>query len=217
MLDLVGPLNAIEAAEEAAAEGTGNDAVHYDHPHIEAFVMAAAQRGELNVRVDHGQGSITFGTDAFGSSSSGSSSSMIRTRLSRLANALSSSLSYVVPSVSQSPSEEDQRATFTALVSAVEQERERLSLNKLLATRRAELLAELNARRTKEEQSRKLEISRKQQEEDERRQQEELVRRERDRIQKELEALRTQETKKLAETLREKGTLKVDPKVRVSR
>lgn len=206
ILELVAPLN--------AGPSSAVEEVHYDHPHIEAFVMGCAQRGELHVRVDHAQGSITFGTDSFSSFTSGASSpsSLIRNRLTRLASVLSESLSYLEEPSAQ-PSEEEQQATFTSLVEAANEERARLSLNRTLASRRAELLAELSARRLKEEQSRKLELTKRQQEEDERRQQEQLKLRERQRIEKELENMKIQEAKKLAETLIEKGTLKVDVKV----
>lgn len=207
VLDLVAPLN--------AGPSSAVEEVHYDHPHIEAFVMGCAQRGELHVRVDHAQGSITFGTDAFSSStpSASSPSSLIRNRLTRLATVLSQSLSYV-ESTTVAPSEEEQQEAFSSLVETANAERARLSLNRTLASRRSELLAELSARRLKEEQSRKAETLKRQQEEDDRRQQELLRTRERQRIEQELEAMKVQEAKKLAETLIEKGTLKVDVKVR---
>lgn len=207
ILRFVAPLNAGPSEPPSIAV----DKVHYDHPHIEAFVMGCAQRGELQVRVDHAKGSITFGSEGFGASAA-SPDSLVRTRVTRLATALAESVSYIEP-VPSSLSEADQQTAYEALVAAANEERQRLNINRLMSARRAELLAELTARRAMEEQSRKLETARKQQEDEERRTQELLRKRERERIERELEQMKINEAKKLAETLIEKGTLKVDVKV----
>ena len=75
----------------------------WDTSKLEAFIMRCALRGELLVRIDHADESITFITDLFSSSTPGASTStsaslaqlqtspgeLIRTRFSRLASALS--------------------------------------------------------------------------------------------------------------------------------
>ncbi|KAG8899724.1 eukaryotic translation initiation factor 3 subunit A, partial [Tulasnella sp. 403] len=123
ILDLVAPLNA-----GPSTGGEGASEIHYDHPHIEAFVMACAKRGEMQVRVDHAQGSITFGADAFASSSAASSSpvSLIRNRLTRLATALTTSLSHLEPPV-PAPSQEEQQDAFKALVEQLDKEKKDLN------------------------------------------------------------------------------------------
>ncbi|KIO32427.1 hypothetical protein M407DRAFT_4574 [Tulasnella calospora MUT 4182] len=217
VLELVAPLNAgPSTAAPPTEEGQAVEQIHYDHPHIEAFVMGCAQRGELQVRVDHAQGSITFATPTFSSTTPGLATTStivpdIRHRLSRLASSLAESISYLTPPVTETASEEQQQA-LANLVEAANEERARLALNRTLAARRVELLAELTARRNKEESSRKLEATRRAQEEEEKRVAELKKQREREMIQLELESVKKQEAKKLAETLLEKGTLKVDVK-----
>lgn len=220
VLELVAPLNAGPSTAAATTEdGQAVTQIHYDHPHIEAFVMGCAQRGELQVRVDHAQGSVTFAAPTFSSTTPGLATPStavpdIRHRLSRLVTSLSESISYISPPTAQAPSEEQQQQALSSLVEAANEERARLALNRTLAARRVELLAELTARRNKEESSRKLEATRRAQEEEERRVAELKKQREREMIQLELESVKKQEAKKLAETLLEKGTLKVDVKVR---
>lgn len=215
VLELVAPLNANKIEGE-----DGGQVVVYDHPHIEAFIMGCAQRGEMRVRVDHAQGSITFGTDAFGSSSSASASSSstsisptvyIRTRLSRLASLLNQSLSHI--STLEPPSVDSQQVAFQDLLNAANEERSRLALHRNLAARRAELAEELAVRKEKEDAQKKQEARKKAEAEEERRLADLQKRRERERIDKEREAIKIAEAKKLAEALIEKGTLKVDVKV----
>ncbi|KAG8924927.1 eukaryotic translation initiation factor 3 subunit A [Tulasnella sp. 418] len=210
VLELVAPLNAQSSTATTAT-------IVYDHAHIEAFVMACAQRGELRLRVDHAQGSISFESDGFSTASFSSTSptTLIRTRLTRLANALETSLSYLSPAEPQKAAEA-QQAQFETLLKAVNDERSRLALHRTLVSRRSELLTELTVRKEKEEASRKAEQARKEKEEESRRQAELAKRRERERIERELENMRIDETKKLAQTLIEKGTLKVDVEVRNS-
>ncbi|KAG8883428.1 eukaryotic translation initiation factor 3 subunit A [Tulasnella sp. 332] len=212
VLELVAPLN-----ENKIEAEDGGDVV-YDHPHIEAFIMGCAQRGEMRVRVDHAQGSITFSTDAFGSSSASASSSStsisptvyIRTRLSRLASLLNQSLSHIA--TPEPASTASQQAAFQSLLTAANDERTRLALHRNLAARRAELAEELAVRKEKEDAQKKLEAKKKADVEEERRLTELQKRRERERIDKEREAIKIAEAKKLAEALIEKGTLKVDVK-----
>ncbi|KAG9004061.1 eukaryotic translation initiation factor 3 subunit A [Tulasnella sp. JGI-2019a] len=217
VLELVAPLNDNKIQSE---DGEGVVVV-YDHPHIEAFIMGCAQRGEMRVRVDHAQGSITFGTDGFGSSSSSSTAASssstsisptvyIRTRLSRLASLLNQSLSHL--STLEPPSVADQQAAFESLVIAANEERSRLVLHRNLSARRAELAEELAVRKEKADAQKKLEAKKKAEAEEERRLAELQKRREKERMEKEREAIKIAEAKKLAEALIEKGTLKVDVK-----
>ena len=189
--------------------------------------MGCARRGELNVRVDHKDGSITFvddpfvhNDDALSSASASSSSStareasiqpstadLVRTRLSKVAVCLRDSLN-AIEEKPIGPTEEEQATTFKNLVMAVESERKALQLRRALVARRRELLSELSVRKEKEESSRRAELSRREKEEDERRMREDLRRKEAERTKKEIESIRIDVAKKYAQSLVDKGILK---------
>ena len=212
LLELVVPLR------DVAVEGTGS----YDDEQIEAYVMGCARRGELNVRVDHAAGSITFSDSPFAavedpSSSTSmanigavqpSTSEFVRTRLSSIALTLHNSLTTLYPPAQ--PTQEEQQAKFAALVAATQAERKALQIRRALVARRRELLSELSVRKEKEEASRRAEIVRRQQEEEARKAAQELRNKELERARREIENIRVEEAKKLAQSLKEKGTLKVD-------
>ena len=216
LLELVAPLR------EVAAEGT------YDDEQIEAYVMGCARRGELNVRVDHAVGSITFADSPFAAvedpSSSTSAASIgavqpstsefVRNRLGTIALTLHNSLAALEPPAQ--PTEEEQQAQFAALVAAAQAERKALQIRRAVVARRRELLSELSVRKEKEEASRRAEIFRKHQEEEARRAAQDLRNKELERARREIENIRVEEAKKLAQSLKEKGTLKVDITVRLS-
>ncbi|KAI0331567.1 hypothetical protein GY45DRAFT_1275700 [Cubamyces sp. BRFM 1775] len=214
LLELVVPL------KEVVVEG----AASYDDEQIEAYVMGCARRGELNVRVDHAAGSITFSDSPFAtvedpsSSTSAanvnaiqaSTSEFVRTRLGNIALTLHNSLATLYPPAV--PTEEEQQAKFAALAAAAQAERKALQIRRALVARRRELLSELSVRKEKEEASRRAEIMRRQQEEEARRAAQQLRNKEVERARKEIESIRVEEAKKLAQSLKEKGTLKVDIK-----
>jgi translation initiation factor 3 subunit A len=184
--------------------------------------MGCARRGELNIRVDHAEGSITFCDDAFVSAEESTSvpvavrehaiqpstAELVRTRLSNLAESLHNSLNSIYPSPLQF-SEAEQQAKFSALVSATEAERKALQLRRALVARRRELLSELSVRKEKEEASRRAETSRREKDEEARRQKEDARRRELEKARKDIEFIRNQEALQLARTLVEKGRLNV--------
>ncbi|KZT64080.1 hypothetical protein DAEQUDRAFT_679208 [Daedalea quercina L-15889] len=194
----------------------------YDDEQIEAYVMGCARRGELNVRVDHAEGTITFVDNPFAgiedpSSSmsmvtSGavqpSTSEFVRMRLSSLASCLHNSLTTLYPPASLS--EEEQQASFAALVAAAQAERKALQLRRAIVARRRELLSELSVRKEKEEASRRAELSRLEKEKESRKAMEDLRKKEVERARREIENIRNEEARKLAQSLKEKGTLKVD-------
>ncbi|EED79597.1 predicted protein [Postia placenta Mad-698-R] len=102
------------------------------------------------------------------------------------------------------------RPRFVALVSAAQAERKALQLRRALVARRRELLSELSVRKEKEEASRRAELTRREKEEEARRVTEEARKKEQDRARREIEIIRNEEARKLAQSLKEKGTLKVD-------
>lgn len=195
----------------------------YDPENVEAYIMGCARRGELSVRVDHGTGTITFVDDPFVCTDDPSpytsrtheipiqpsAADLVRTRLSSLAMCLHNSLSAIHPE-SEELSEEEQQAKFSQLAAAAHAEREELRHRRALVARRRELITELSQKKEKEQITRRAELARKQKEEEERRLIEERRRREVENAKKEIESIRTEEAKKFALSLKEKGNIKVD-------
>lgn len=183
--------------------------------------MGCARRGELSIRVDHAAGSITFVDGTFSIVEDPSSSSMananaiqpstsevVRTRLSSLATCLHNALATLY---SPTPlSEEGQQARLSTLVAAAQAERKELQLRRAIVARRRELAIELAVRKEKEEASRRAELNRRDKEEEARRHLEDIRRKELEKARREVEAIRNEEARKLAESLKEKGKLKVD-------
>lgn len=215
-LSLVAPLR------ETGLEGA------FDDEQIEAYVMGCARRGELNIRVDHAEGSFTFCDDAFVSAEESTSvpaavrekaiqpstADLVRTRLSHLAESLHNSLNCIYPPASSQLTQEEQQAKFAALVTAAEAERKALQVRRALVARRRELLSELSVRKEKEEASRRAETSRREKDEELRRQKEDARKRELERARKEIDDIRNKEAMALANTLREKTNLKFSIDVR---
>ena len=203
------------------------DVCTYNAENVEAYIMGCARRGELSVHLDHSAGSITFIDDPFVSTDDPSSSSsrmheipiqpstadLVRTRLSSLALCLHNSLSAIRPE-RQKLSVEEQQTNFAQLAAATNAERVELRNRRALVARRRELLTELSQKKEKEEISRRAELARKQKEGEERRLIEERRRREVENAKKEIENIRTEEAKKFAQSLKEKGNIKVDINVR---
>ena len=189
--------------------------------------MGYARRGEPNIRVDHKDGSITFINDAFisadelqqpaastsTSAARGESSiqpsvaALVRTRLSKVAVCLHSSL-HKIEETPEALSREEQAEKFKALVVAVASEHKALQLKRAIVARRRELLSESSVRRGKKESSRRADLTRKEEEKEARRVREDLRKRERERTKKEIESIRIDEAKKYAQRLVDKGILK---------
>ncbi|PPQ90337.1 hypothetical protein CVT25_007739 [Psilocybe cyanescens] len=216
LLSLAAPL------KEAGLEGS------FDDEQVEAYIMGCARRGELNVRIDHKDGSITFVDDPFASNDDQPSTStaststlsqeasiqpstaeLVRTRLSKVALCLHDTLE-VIEEKPPAPTAEEQTAQFRTLVAAVESERKALQLRRALVARRRELLSELSVRKEKEESSRRAEFSRREKEEETKRAKEDLRRKEQERTKKEIETIRIDEAKKYAQSLVDKGILKAN-------
>jgi translation initiation factor 3 subunit A len=211
LLELVAPLRPSSEEEPSV----------FDAEAVEAYVMGCARRGELNILVNHAAGSISFVDSTFGAVEDPSSSTMtnasaiqpstsdvVRTRLNDLATCLHNSIATLFPPPVLS--EEEQQTKFSTLVSAAQAERKALQLRRSIVARRRELLAELSARKEKEEASRRAEANRKERDEEARRALEEVRKKELERQRKEIETIRVEEAKKLAQSLKEKGSLKVD-------
>ncbi|KAH9052673.1 hypothetical protein EDB87DRAFT_1656524 [Lactarius vividus] len=214
-------LSLLQPLREALAQGGGDPAI-YEPEQIEAYIMRGTHAGELSVRVDHASGTLEFVDDPFSgldnthvasSSTHGivvqpSAASLVRTRLSGIANALNHALAILEPP--PVPSAEEQRARVAALVTAADAERKALQLRRAIVARRRELLSELAARKEKEEQSRRSEESRLAKFDETRRAMEDARRREIERARAEIQQRKNEEARQLAQSLRERGNLKVD-------
>ncbi|KAL0574223.1 eukaryotic translation initiation factor 3 subunit A, partial [Marasmius crinis-equi] len=226
LLELVKPLR------DAGVEGA------YEDEQIEAYIMGCARRGELNIRVDHLDGSIIFLDEPFATTSSTDDSAraststagagynkdpsaiqpnlseLVRTRLGDVALCLHNSIQVLdAPQAAAQKEEEEEEAQkekLTSLVAAVTAERKALLLRRAIVARRRELSGELTARREKEEVSRRAEQTRKEKEEEERKARMEMQNRERERNRRELEQIRQQETDKLAKGMIQTGMLKAE-------
>jgi len=192
IFELVEPLNANITPE---TPGLGTEAP-YTRERIELFVMGSAKRGELRVLVEHVEGNVTFVEDA-----------LPRTRVSELARALHTALLKVDPPVASTSNASEK---YTALVAGAQEDRRRLLVQRAVVARRRELVSELLVRREREEASRRADTARRERLEEEQRAQKERREREMARVQREIESVRREEAKKLAEQLKARGNLKVN-------
>ena len=183
--------------------------------------MRGTHAGELSVRVDHASGTLEFVDDPFTGADDSqlpssvhgiivqpSAASLVRTRLSGIAGALNHALAIIEPP--SVPLAEEQRSRVAALITAADAERKALKLRRAIVARRRELLSELAARKEKEEQSRRSEESRQAKFDESRRAVEDARRREIERARAEIQQRRNEEARQLAQSLRERGNLKVD-------
>jgi translation initiation factor 3 subunit A len=214
-------LSLLQPLREALAE-SGGDSTIYRPEQIEAYIMRGTHAGELHVRIDHASGTLEFIDDPFSgfdntqvatSSTHGivvqpSAASLVRTRLSGIATALNHALTILEPPPVSTA--EEQRARVAALVTAADAERKALQLRRAIVARRRELLSELAARKEKEEQSRRSEESRLAKYDESRRAVEDARKREIERARAEIQQRRNEEARQLAQSLRERGNLKVD-------
>lgn len=196
IFELVEPLNANITPE---TPGLSAEAP-YTRERIELFVMGCAKRGELRVLVEHVEGNVTFVEDA-----------LPRTRVSELARALHTALLKIDPPGASSSTAAEK---YTALVAGAQEDRRRLLVQRAVVARRRELVSELLVRREREEASRRADTARRERLEEEQRAQQERRAREMARVQREIESVRREEAKKLAEQLKARGNLKVNEEVR---
>ncbi|KXN89160.1 Eukaryotic translation initiation factor 3 subunit A [Leucoagaricus sp. SymC.cos] len=233
LFDLVEPLR--ESVESETAEGETKKTMVFTNEEVEAYVMGCARRGELNIKVDHKEGSITFIDDAYAISSPSTTTSItapvassskvqlqslvgggrettIQPSLSETIHTrlsrIASSLHNTVLILDPPQPPLPQEEELKDLIASVTAERKALQIKRALVARRRELLSELSARKEKEESSRRAEVNRREKEEEQRRMREEVRVREVERAKRQVEAIRVDEAKKYAKTLVEKGILR---------
>jgi translation initiation factor 3 subunit A len=224
-LKITNLLSILQPLRDAAAEGAGN-AHLYEEEQMEAFIMTAARTGDLNIRVDHALGELTFIDEPFSgledqpiaSSSRENSvqpsvSTLVRTRLSTIATTLHNTLQVLDPPPVLTAEEQQERVA--TLVAAAQVERSALQLRLAIVARRRELLSELSVRKEKEEASRRAEKSRVQAEEERKRSLEAARKRDIERARMEIQKKRDEEARQLAQSLKDRGNLKVNIDVRL--
>ncbi|KAF9016131.1 hypothetical protein BDZ89DRAFT_1094576 [Hymenopellis radicata] len=181
---------------------------------VESYVIGCARRGELNVRLDHTQGSVEFVDDGFGkvnedqvgareSGAQPSVGELVRKRLGSVAVCLHNTLAMLEPA----PESDKDAEKLDALVKAVNAERHALALRRAFVARRRKLNSELSVRKEKES-LRLAEIARRKKEEEGRREKEMARAREVERVKKERENIQRVEVEKYAQSLLKVGTLK---------
>ncbi|CED83072.1 probable eukaryotic translation initiation factor eif-3 [Phaffia rhodozyma] len=204
-----------------------------DEDALEKFIMAACKRAELAVRLDHVQKSILFLDEPFTMASSKvgsgpaaftsnalivdskagllqpSTADLVRTQLSRLASVLHSTVQFLDPSIAVK-AKEAQRELFAKAVAQAEAEQAAFSARRALVARRKELMDELSVRRATEEAAAKAEKARVAAIELKKKEEEDYKKMQRERIQQEVDQVRIDEARKLAESLKLRGGLKVD-------
>lgn len=190
VIELVGPLSAA-SLPNFEEQFPNTVSCTKDESSVEAFIMLAARRGELRVRIDHAEGTLDFNADE-------STQSVFDSNLRSLADALHHTL------VSLSPSTEA-RPGFEDLVAAAVKERKALAVRRALVAKRREQIAELQSKQEQEAAAAKAVRIRKEKEDEEKRAIEDVKRREQERVRKELESIRVAETRKIAEALKAQG------------
>lgn len=201
---------------------------NYSSVEIEKFVLNACKKGHLNIRIDHEEQAITFQDDPFEAKSHPAASSstslsnsegdsvrlqqtpseLVRTQLSRLATCLDTTLKTIDPSVLNAAQEAKQSA-FARAVQEADREHKAAVARKAILARRKELLEERAIQRSREEAEAKAERARVQAQAEQIRVAEEQRQRQEDRIKRDMEALRLEEARKMAQSLKEKGGLKL--------
>ncbi len=187
---------------------------------LEKFLMATCKRGELSVSVDHVAKAVTFQEDAFDNpmpfteitNLQVSGSIIDDSPLARLASALQNTIYYLDPSQAEAARQAKAEA-FAQAIAHAEEERKAIQHRQAIIARRRQKMEEINTRREKEEAIAKAEKARVAAEEAQKREAELFAQRERDRLQKQIDAVKAEEAKKLADTLKARGGLKVDVEV----
>jgi translation initiation factor 3 subunit A len=180
---------------------------------IEKFIMSACKKGELSIRLDHGNQLLTFESDAFLTSRAVSDvsirlqstpSDLVRTQLPRLSKLLHRTITKVDSGLVHDEQVRGDDARARA-VAGIEEEHQQTLSRRAIIERRRELVEIITKRAEKEQSSKRQQKQLQDAEVEQRRQVEELKKKEIARIQSEKENINLEERKKLAEELITKG------------
>ncbi|KAK9459066.1 uncharacterized protein V1516DRAFT_687529 [Lipomyces oligophaga] len=185
---------------------------------IEKFIMNGCKKGELSIRVNHAEDSITFESDVYASTKveSGAIASLqptpseiVRGELSRLGKSLFAVVNIVDDDYLRGRAAARDTAIQRAIVGVEEERNATLERKKVIEGRAKEAESILQKREEDETKKRMLKQQQEQQQEQERLA-EEMRKRELERIRREQDAIRDQEKRKLAEEMAAAG-IKIDP------
>ena len=170
--------------------------------------MGSSSSGTMGGASSSGSSSMTASVETDAVRLQQTPSELVRTQLSRLAVCLDTTLKTIDPSILEA-AQEAKKEVFARAIEVAEREHKAAVARKAIIARRKELLEERAAVREKEEAEAKAERLRLQAQAEQTRMAEELKQRELDRIKKEMEAVRIEEARKMAQSLRERGGLKL--------
>mgnify|MGYP000011642713 FL=1 len=190
---------------------------------IEMFCLHACKRGHVSLRIDHMSRAITFQDDVFAAdvhpalSNAGETDSvrlqsmpseLVRTQLARLAESLDRTLR-VVDREGLAKEHAAREQAMQRAIATAEEEHQATLKRKSMIERRKELLRDMMRRKEEEEAQLRTERLRQHAEAEQRRFAEEARRRELDHVRKEMEAAKLEEARKMAQSLKERGGLKL--------
>jgi translation initiation factor 3 subunit A len=163
-------------------------------PSLEQFIMNASRQGDVAATIDHSTKAISFAAPAPPAD-----------RLSQLAICLHNAMQYINPKPVASRAEK-----YAYAIAQAEEERKVAAQRRQIVIKRRELMEEANLRREKEESTAKAERAKALAEETARREKDAAAAAARDEIQRQIDASKKEEARKLAEQLSAQGGLKVD-------
>ncbi|KAF6256090.1 eukaryotic translation initiation factor 3a [Scenedesmus sp. NREL 46B-D3] len=164
---------------------------------VEAVVVDAVKYDYLQMRVDHRNGTLHFGSQQL-------ESDKVRAHLSLLAKRLAKAAAMTDPA--PAPAAEQQRAAVLALCrDNIGKEHSRLLARKQVIEKRKEQAEAAMLEAEREEERKRVAAAREQEMLEDRRRREEAARREKERLERELEEQEMEEARQLLEQTRRKG------------
>lgn len=192
---------------------------------IEKFLIGSCAVG-VKIKIDHVKKSIAFQEDLLANSINNNDQvtieqssklqptpgDIVRNQLSSLSNVLQISLNSIDKSRLEDCRKRQEDA-FAYAIENVEDERKAYIYRRVIVARRRELAEESSARREKEDNEARAQRAKFAAAEQSKREHEEGIRKEQERRKREMEQIRIDEARKLAQNLAEKSGLKVDVNV----
>jgi len=163
---------------------------------VEAIVVDAVKAEFLQVRIDHRNGTLHFGSQQL-------ESERVRTHLSVLARRLSKALHLISPAAPAEKEAKRAELIATALVK-VKEEHVKANARKVMIEKRKEEQEQLMQQQEAEERARREQQAREAELAEERRKREEAARREKERIERELEEKDAEEARQMLEAVQKK-------------
>ncbi|TIB04796.1 hypothetical protein E3P94_00041 [Wallemia ichthyophaga] len=188
---------------------------------VERFVIGSVAIGGLKVRIDHVKKSIAFQEDIFAHSRASevaveetskvqpTPADLVRYQYAHLSDVLQNTL-YRIDGTSLQKAQKTEEDAYAHALASMEEERKGYLYRRAIITRRRELADEHSARREKEDSEARSQRAKVAAAEQTKREHEDGIRKEQERRRREMESIRIDEAKKLAQNLAEKSGLKVN-------